>query len=353
MFTENSKYLKFISFAAALVVFSLISSYLAEGVNFLIPIILGIVCSYLIVTLVKVFEKVPFGKGKTPHFLAIIYSVLVLIFSLWLVVSIVRNNFIKLAQDLPVYQEKLQEVIDGVFVKFNIPKMEYVDIISKFDFSDILTKAAFEFGGMLSLWGAVSVYILFFLIEYKVFDKKIKCLFKNQKQRDGINQILARINTDTQTYIKVQSLISLATGLLAYIILLLFGVHFAAFWGLLTFVLNFIPIFGSILATIFPIMFAIVDLGSFPQVAILLCLLFGVQFILGNIISPKMMGKTLNLSPLVILIALSLWGTIWGITGAFLSIPIMVILNISFAQFKSTRWISILLSENGNIPDHI
>jgi len=128
------------------------------------------------------------------------------------------------------------------------------------------------------------------------------------------------------------------------------GLDNALFWALVIFVLNYIPIVGGLLAVLFPVLFAIVQFDSLGQVGLLALILFGAQTIIGNTIQPKMMGDSMNLSALVVILALSVWGALWGGVGAFLSAPLTVIIMIILAQFPTTRWIAVLLSADGN-PD--
>jgi predicted PurR-regulated permease PerM len=125
------------------------------------------------------------------------------------------------------------------------------------------------------------------------------------------------------------------------------GLDFAAFWALLVFILNFIPTIGSIVATILPGLLGLVQFESWKPVIILLVGITVIQQALGNFIEPNLMGMTLNLSPLVVVMSLILWGMLWGIVGMFLCVPITVILVIILGNFPATRWVAVLLSKEG------
>ena len=127
------------------------------------------------------------------------------------------------------------------------------------------------------------------------------------------------------------------------------GVDFAAFWAFTIFLLNFIPTIGSIIATLFPALLALIQFDTFAQFFIVLVGVGSIQVIVGNFLEPKLMGNTLNVSPFIVMMSLTLWGSIWGIAGMFLSVPITVILLIVFAHFEKTRYLAILLSGNGNL----
>jgi len=120
---------------------------------------------------------------------------------------------------------------------------------------------------------------------------------------------------------------------------------------MLIFFLNFIPNIGAIVATVFPALLALIQFQTWGPFIIITTGLVSLQFIIGNIIEPRFMGKSLNLSTLVIMISLSVWGAIWGILGMFLSVPITVIMMIVFAHFEATKPVAILLSQDGRIKN--
>ena len=145
---------------------------------------------------------------------------------------------------------------------------------------------------------------------------------------------------------------SLITAVISYFIMLAIGVDFPVLWAFIIFILNYIPYIGSLVASLLPSIFAIFQFAEFlPFLYVFLTVEF-VQIVVGNYVEPKLMGRTLNLSPLVVIIALSFWGSIWGILGMILSVPIVSVIIIICAQFPSTRSIAIMMTENGSI-EHI
>ena len=127
------------------------------------------------------------------------------------------------------------------------------------------------------------------------------------------------------------------------------GVDYAVFWSFLIFLLNFIPTIGSLIATTFPAILAFIQFGDFKPVLTVIILIGIVQFLIGNILEPRIMGRSLNLSALVVLLSLALWGTLWGVVGMFLCVPITVTLMIIFSNFEKTLPFAIMLSANGNV----
>lgn len=152
-----------------------------------------------------------------------------------------------------------------------------------------------------------------------------------------------------RAYVIIKSQMSLLTGLVSYFILLAFGVDFPVLWAFLIFLLNYIPYVGSVIASLLPSAFAVLQLQSFiTPLWILLCL-SAVQIVVGNIVEPRVMGRSLNLSPLGTLLALAFWGLIWGILGMIISVPVTSILVIIASHIPSMRFLAIWLSETGNL----
>jgi predicted PurR-regulated permease PerM len=155
------------------------------------------------------------------------------------------------------------------------------------------------------------------------------------------------ITWNVHRYVLIKTIISVLTGLLVYLVMLLFGLEFAETWALLTVFLNFIPNIGSIVATLFPTLAALVQFDSWTPVLLIFTIITLIQFSVGNLIEPQLMGRSLNLSPFVIILSLTFWGAIWGIVGMFLAVPIMVMVMIACSHVPFLHPIAILLSRDG------
>jgi predicted PurR-regulated permease PerM len=141
------------------------------------------------------------------------------------------------------------------------------------------------------------------------------------------------------------------TSALAYAVMAWTGIDFAGFWAVMIFFLYYIPTVGSILAIVAPALLTLVQFDHLTPFLIVLFVIGTIQIVMANVIEPAIMGRSLNLSPLVVIVSLMVWGTIWGVVGMFLSVPIMVVLLIVLAHFDATRPVAVLLSANGDIPD--
>lgn len=195
------------------------------------------------------------------------------------------------------------------------------------------------------------IYLIFILFEESTFQDKIKAMYPEESSYMKVDSLIRKIDHSISNYIAIKSLISLLTGTLSYIALLSIGVDAPFFWAFLIFILNFIPSIGSLIATVFPAFFALLQFGEFTPAVLVLIIVGAIQLVLGNLIEPRIMGTSLNISPLVVFLTLILWGMIWGVIGMLLSVPITVILIIIMAEFKGTRPIAILLSRRGKLID--
>jgi predicted PurR-regulated permease PerM len=209
-----------------------------------------------------------------------------------------------------------------------------------------------EIGEGLQNAASAAVFTLIFLAfifpAAAVMSDKLDFIFRGKGQREAARDVLMRIRESMERYLWVQTVMSLIITALTYTTLTVIGLENALFWAFLIFFLNYIPTIGSIAAVVLTTAVALVQ---FPTLGPVVAVFAGVgawQFIIGNFLQPRMTGESLNLSAVVVLLALAIWGTVWGIVGAFLAAPMTVMLMIVLAQFPSTRWIAILLSADGN-----
>lgn len=184
----------------------------------------------------------------------------------------------------------------------------------------------------------VFLTIMFILFEAAGFPNKLRAAFG---ERDTSHRY-DKIKLEIQKYLGIKTLVSLVTGALVAAAMTLIGVDFPLLWGMLAFLLNFIPTLGSIVAAVPPVLLAIVQLG--PGHAIAVAVVFVViNVALGNLIEPYLMGRRLGLSTLVVFMSLVFWGWVWGPMGMLLSVPLTMMCKIMFEHTEDLRWIAILL----------
>lgn len=322
------------------------------GQGLIQPIVIAAVIAYLISILTHAICAIPLGGFRVPKLLAMMLAVGVILASLSLLVQLITENIKNVVTVAPAYQDNLETRIFEVYGWFGVGEEEAPNLkefLDKIDVSAYLQDFGRTVRNLVSRTGIIFVYLIFLLVEQRTFTPKIKALFPGKRQQLEVFEVIDRIRKDVRLYIGIKVLTSAATGLLSYMVLRFIGVDFASFWAVLIFFLNFIPTIGSIIATIFPSALALVQFDTFGPFFIVVISITAIQLVIGSFIDPKLMGNKLNLSPMVILFSLSLWGAVWGIPGMFLCVPFTVITMIICAYFPATRPVGILLSGNGQL----
>lgn len=339
-----------VSFASALISVSLVGYLLIAGRSLLIPIVIAIFIWHLLNTINDTMRQIPFVKLRLPPWLSRVLSVLVVALLVKVVIDIIGNNVVDVIAASSRYQENLMNIFNKIDNYFNIKVMVKFDSFVKgLSVQNVLLNIYGVFTAITGSAVLISLYVIFLFVEQHYFSQKLNALFPLKSHRQLIDNILTHIVKDTQTYLGLKTLLSLITATASWVIMKWVGLDFAEFWALLIFFLNFIPNIGAIVATAFPALLALIQFDSWIPFFVVTSGIVGIQFIIGNLIEPRFLSKSLNLSPLVILFALALWGAIWGILGMFLSVPITVMMMIVFAHFDKTRPIAVLLSQDGYI----
>lgn len=341
-----------IKFTTGLILFCLIGFLLISGRNLLIPIVIAIFIWNLLNILNDALRRAPVVGARLPDWLSWVLSLLLLSCFVLVLIGIIGNNVNDVIRASSRYQANLSRILAGVEQHYHIKSFGSFDVFLKnVDVQAILVNIYNTFTLLMSSGLLIGLYVVFLFVEQHYFKQKKDLLFSQAEHRQLVDSITSQIVKDTQTYLGLKTLMGLITAILSWIIMTWVGLDFAQFWALLIFFLNYIPNIGAIIATAFPAVLALIQFQNWVPFAVITSGLVAVQFVIGNLIEPRYLGRSLNLSPLVILFALSLWGMIWGILGMFLSVPITVIMMIVFAHFKSTRPIAILLSQDGRVKE--
>ncbi len=344
--------MKILNYAAALIIVGLIMAFLVEGRALLVPLALAVLFWVLIDGIAAFYGRLEIGGKPIPRWLALTAAGLTVLGITGLVIIMVSQNVAAVAAAAPEYQRKFQALIERVAPIFGfdqVPRLS--ELLKRFDIAPMIGLVASTLAGLVGNIGLVLVYLLFLFVEQAAFEPKIRALFPDPERRERVRRILREINEDTRKYMRLKTGMASATGLCSYIVLSLVGVDYAPFWALVIFLLNFIPTIGSILGITLPALLTLVQFETIGPFLIVSIGLTSIQLIIDNVIEPRLMGGALNLSSLGVILSLAMWGSIWGIVGMFLSVPIMVIMMIIFANFQQTRPIAVLLSADGKIKE--
>jgi len=309
------------------------------------------------IALFLVYLAEPLQKGliylKFPKGVRVCVILLCTALVLYLVGLLVYSSVKSLNQTLPQYEQRLIGLLDQVVESLPIPSEEVETFLQNFKWADqiqagtiaqVIGTSFGKFGGFLGNLFLVLLYMVYLLFERESFFKRVQNSFPSEKAQQ-ITQVVQQINRGIASYLEIKTLLSLLTGGLVTVILLFFGVDLALFWGILTFLLNFIPSIGSVIATVFPVMIALLQFESLWIPLAIVGLLLLIQILIGNVIEPKVMGGKLGLSPLVVILSLIFWGWLWGPVGMILSVPIVSALRITCEHIEILRPISGFLAE--------
>ncbi|MCC3860289.1 AI-2E family transporter [Pseudemcibacter aquimaris] len=320
------------------------------GRDLIVPFLISVVIWYLINTLSDYYYKIKIGAFRFPKALCFITSLITTIVAIYLIVEMIGNNIADVRAAAPVYQENLLNLSDRVFNLLGIENQPNLSqLIGQIDLRPFISNIAGTMASIAGNAGLILIYVLFLFLEQASFSPKLEALLNGSKHSGTVQEIIHTIHEKIETYVAIKTFVSILTGTACYFVLLMNDVDYASFWAFIIFLLNYIPTVGSMLAVLFPALLSLVQFPTFTPFLIVLTSLVCIQVAVGNILEPKLMGNSLNLSPLVVMLSLAIWGSIWGVAGMFLSVPFTVILMIIFSEFPKTRPIAILLSQNGKI----
>jgi predicted PurR-regulated permease PerM len=279
---------------------------------------------------------------------ALIVAILVTVLGFGVTVMLIGGNVPGFIGQLVADAPRLNTVIHDVAHRLHIRNPPTVQHMAR-----QLDPAKYAGGLTQTLQGLVStflfilIYLGFLFASRAGFRKKAQRLWPNPTSRENAAAAFQRIRNGIERYLWVQTVTGLMIAVASTLILLAVGMQNAEFWGFLILVTSYVPIIGGMIGQFLPPLFALVEFNNYWQPGLILVGLTIVQLVVGSIIFPRMQGRSLNLDPVVILLALSFWGLVWGVPGMFLSTPLTVTLMVVASQFESSRWVAILLSSDG------
>jgi predicted PurR-regulated permease PerM len=338
----------FLNLVLAVALVLMIGWLLVIGQAIILPVVLAIIAVYVVTTAAVALERVPV-IGRLPsvarHGMVLLGFTLAIL-ALALVVSLTVEQLVAV---MPSYQSNLETLIARAADIGGIEHPTWDDIVDatlgKLNLQAILLRTL---GGLTSLGLTlflVVIYAAFLMGERGTLATKLAVAFPRGDQAELTGSILRDINRKIGDYLAIKTLINVILGTISFVILWAMGVDFALFWAVVIGLFNYIPYVGSIIGVALPVVLSLAQFGSAATTAVLGVLLIAAQAYVGNILEPRVIGKQLNLSPFVVLVALSVWSALWGLPGAILAIPMTSMLVIICAAFGPTRFVAVLLAE--------
>jgi predicted PurR-regulated permease PerM len=290
---------------------------------------------------------------RVPNFLSVLVVLVCIMIIGSILVTLMGTSLAQFSDNLPTYQERLTEKSAALIAWLNSHGVEisgefFKEYLNPGSIMKLAANTFSELSGVLTNAFMILLIVIFILLEITEFPAKIKAALADPgRSIDGFG----KIGKSVDRYLAIKTIFSLATGVCVGIWLWIIGVDFPLLWGVLAFILNYVPNIGSIIAAVPAVLLAIIQFGMGH--AVLAAIGYAVvNTVFGSILEPKFMGRGLGLSTLVVIISLIFWGWVLGPVGMFLSVPLTMILKIVMEGSEDTRWISILIgpspSEQGS-----
>lgn len=308
--------------------------------DILIPFLLSLFIAIIVTPLLRWLRS----KG-VPAGLAILLIILMILLAGFLIAVLVGSSLTDFSNSLPAYQNGLRTKTVELQAFFEAKGFEIVDetfmeFINPGAAMRMTSRLLTGLGNMLGDTFLILLVVVFMLLEAANFGVKLEkaLVDPNSPGIDRSSIFLDNINR----YMVIKTGTSLGTGVIATIWLSIWGVDYAILWGLLTFLFNYIPNIGSIMAAVPPVLLALLQLGPWTALAVGLGY-FSINLVIGSFLEPRLMGKGLGLSTLVVFLSLLFWGWVLGPVGMILSVPLTMSMKIALSSFDETQWLSTLL----------
>jgi len=333
-----------IIFASIVIVLAGIKSASAIIVPFLLSLFIAIILSPAYNYLQK--KSIPSG-------LALLIVIFVFVLFLAAIATLIGNSVQSFSANIDHYTQQLSSYYLALShmaesLGLDLPADEFSSFVNTKQIMIFVSSMLKGMGSVFTNGFVILLTVVFMLLETKSFNHKIDMLDNNKETKEHIQKIVAKI----KEYMTLKAIISLFTGLVVWIALVIIGTDYAFLWAVLAFLFNFIPNIGSIIAAVPAVLITLVQLG--PASALIVTLLYiGINVIIGSIIEPRVMGKGLGLSTLVVFLSLLFWGWLLGMVGMLLSIPLTMMVKIIMYENNNTRWVSILLDSGNSVETKV
>lgn len=332
---------RFLKAALAFVVLFVAGVVLKLARPVLVPFVLAVFLSYIVDPALAFLCR----RCRFPKFSALLVVLALMFVLLYLLGVLVYSSGKAFVAELPKYQERISDLAGLLRTGVGPLRIDLASVVESLDIGQVgafILKAIGPFVGLLGKLLLVFLFLVFILAgRGRAGAKLAKVLDEGQAGRVG--GMIGAINGQVRKYIVIKTAVSLANGLIVWIALALFGVDFAALFGLLAFLLNFIPNIGSTIVAAICAAFAFFQFGTFWTPFWVLVIIVGLDAVLGNVVEPRVMGKGLGLSPLLVFFSLLFWGWLWGIPGMILSVPLIAVIRIVCQNVPALRPAAVLM----------
>ncbi len=334
--------------ALIIIAFAVVLFLLVQARFVLISLATAIILFSLTSDVINFIARQRVGPFRIPNTLASIAAMVLIAAALLTLTSILLAQINTVLVTTLSYAEQAPSAVASLFTFLDEDsQLAVFNTLQSIEISSYLRGAASQASGMTQGTVLVILFVGFLFAERIWFETKLLSLVGDTSQAERVGKIIRSIIHRVNYYLLVKTVISAITGAMIFVLAQAFGLKLATSLGIITFVLNFIPNIGSIIATALIALVAHVEIGD-PTTTLAVFAIAGmIQFINGSIIDPMLMGRALRLSSFGIILSLAFWGAVWGIPGMFLSVPIMVMLLVVCSHVPNLRPFAVLLSREG------
>ncbi|GAA0295310.1 AI-2E family transporter [Rhodovulum strictum] len=334
-----------------IIAFAVVLFLLVQAKFLLISLAIAIILFSLTSDAIGYMQRLRFGEARFSEWLASLLAVLLIATVLISLSAIILTQANTVVTTIMQYAEPGQRAVAEMFGWMGEDVEQAVlNWLRGVRLGPWLTAMAGQAGNIASGAVLVTLFVGFLFLERLWFSTKLNSLMGDAESAARVQRIIGSIMHRVNRYLVVKTLVSLVTGALVYAVMRLFGLELALAMGVLTFVLNFIPNIGSIVATLATALVAYVQTGDNVTGLAVLAIVGFLQFVVGQVLDPLLLGKTLRLSSFGIIASLAFWAAVWGVPGMFLAVPIMVSVMIVCSHIPWLRPVAVLLSREG-LPD--
>ena len=312
---------------------------LKAGQPLLVPLVLSVFLAVLAAPLVLWMQR-----HRVPTIVSVPLVVLGVVAVLAAVGGFVGSSVNAFVAALPRYQTGLEDVVGGgarwlTAHGIDLSSRRMRTLFKPSAVVSVIGGTLTQLAAALSNALLVILTMAFILFEVTALPRKIRTAMGDP---EADLSRFSKVTTEVQNYIVIKTYVSAATGFLVWLLLVILGVDFAALWGLIAFLLNYVPNLGSIIAAVPPVLLATVQFG-FGRAMIVAAGFFAINMMIGNVVEPNLLGRRLGLSTLVVFLSLIFWGWLWGPAGMLLSVPLTMVVKIFLEHNPEWRWVAILM----------
>ncbi len=338
---------KFIPVLLSIITVFVVGVILLELRTVLLPFSVALLLSFIFQPIVIYLKK-----KKIPTIVTLVVVLLSLTTVLFLAGLVVYSSALSFTEEFGRYGERINTIVSGVESTLDdVAESLGMEDAGELDLGQFLEASAVtsvvsvgvgSFLNFLSNALLVILFMLFILAGSGELGAKIKRAFP-EETAERINGVTENISQQVRQYLAAKTLVSALTGFLLFLVLWILGVDFPIFWGFLAFLFNFVPNIGSFAAVVLPFGVSLLQFDTLEIPLLALGLMFVVQTVVGNVVDPRLMAFSLNLSPLLVLVSLIFWGWLWGIVGMILAVPLTATIKIFFSNLEPLRPVAILM----------